>query len=168
MTVSAHDVARELRQKLPWAGDVKIHKLLYYCQGWHLARHGTPMFEEGVEAWANGPVIADLWRDEKYDNPQPDPGPLNDAMVATIELVLSRYGNLTGKALIELTHSEPPWRAASDRDDPAGWDDQTISPDLLSEFFTALDGHEAYSCKPFEMTPERKKIIDEARARARR
>jgi Protein of unknown function (DUF4065) len=62
--LSAHDVARELRQRLPYAGDVKIHKLAYYCQGWHVAWTGEPMFREAVEAWTNGPVVAhgsQLW-----------------------------------------------------------------------------------------------------------
>ena len=48
--LSAHDVARELRQRLPDPGDVKIHKLAYYCQRWHLARTGEPMFPEAIEA----------------------------------------------------------------------------------------------------------------------
>src|SRR5262249_9440233 len=84
LVVSAHDVARELRQRLPHAGDVKIHKLLYYCQGWHLARYGDPLFNEPVEAWANGPVVADLWRDEKYHQPAPAPQGLDDAMHKTL------------------------------------------------------------------------------------
>ena len=56
--VSAHDVARELRELLPSIGAAKLQKLLYYCQGWHVARNGEPLFTETLEAWVNGPVVA--------------------------------------------------------------------------------------------------------------
>ena len=37
MSISAHDVAAELRRRFNGdPGVVKIHKLLYYAQGWHL------------------------------------------------------------------------------------------------------------------------------------
>ena len=37
MSVSAHDVAAELRRRFNYdPGVVKIHKLLYYAQNWHL------------------------------------------------------------------------------------------------------------------------------------
>ena len=59
MTVSAHDVAREIRQQLPRVGILKLQKLLYYCQGWYIAWTDAPLFGEQIEAWANGPVVAD-------------------------------------------------------------------------------------------------------------
>jgi hypothetical protein len=37
MVVSAHDVAAALRARLPDLPTKKLHKLLYYCQGHHLA-----------------------------------------------------------------------------------------------------------------------------------
>ena len=40
MTVSAHDVARELRARRPELKTVQVHKILYYAQGWHLAWTG--------------------------------------------------------------------------------------------------------------------------------
>ena len=55
MTVSAHDVARVLRAQLPGVGDKKVHKLLYLCQGMHLAMLGQPMFNEPVHAYGHGP-----------------------------------------------------------------------------------------------------------------
>jgi uncharacterized phage-associated protein len=29
---------------------MRLQKLLYYCQGWHLAWYGRPLFEDRVEA----------------------------------------------------------------------------------------------------------------------
>jgi len=63
MTLSAHDVTRELRARLPRAGGTKVQKLLYYSQGWHVTLTGARLFDEPIEAWENfadgGPTA--LW-----------------------------------------------------------------------------------------------------------
>lgn len=109
MPVSAHDVARELRRRQPGAGDVKIHKLLYFAQGMHLARTGEVLFAERIEAWSMGPVVADLWRTEKRGGFTPPEQALSAHELGTVDEVLARYGHLTGKQLIRLTHAEGPW-----------------------------------------------------------
>ena len=38
--------------------------------------------------------------------------PLGEAELNTVGYVLSRYGGLTGRDLVNLTHSEEPWRRA--------------------------------------------------------
>jgi uncharacterized phage-associated protein len=129
---SAHDVARELRRRLPAAGDVKIHKLLYYCQGWHLALTGTPLFHEAIEAWTNGPVVADLWHDERKGRPLPPEQDLDGLGLGTVGFVVSRYGGLNGVDLIRLTHSERPWLDVAERD---SWGNDEITVDVLRRFF---------------------------------
>jgi len=98
---------------------MKLHKLLYYAQGWHLAWVGEVLFEEPVEAWVNGPVVAKLWADEKYRRPRPDPRPLEGAQLATLDYVVERYGRSTGQDLARLSHTEDPWRDLSESDDPS-------------------------------------------------
>jgi uncharacterized phage-associated protein len=132
--VSAHDVAKELKSRLPGVGAVKLHKLLYYCQGWHLALTGQPLFGEEIEAWANGPVVAEFWRDKKYQRAAPDPTDLDDKMVRTVEFVVSRYGAFSGVDLIRLTHAEKPWREVSEI---AGWD-TTITLEALAAYFSGI------------------------------
>jgi uncharacterized phage-associated protein len=110
--VSAHAVAAELRKRYPGLPTLKLHKLLYYCQGYHLATFGAPLFEESLSAWDMGPVVGSLWYDEKARRPV-DPGPpLGEAALNTIGYVLRRYGALTGRDLRHLTRSEAPWRLA--------------------------------------------------------
>jgi uncharacterized phage-associated protein len=121
MSVSAHDVAAELRRRFDDdPGVVKIHKLLYYAQGWHLTWAGEPLFRERIEAWANGPVVADLWHDEKRNRPRPASQALVGAQLATIDYVVERYGRYAAKDLIRRTHDEDPWRDASEAD-ANGW-----------------------------------------------
>ncbi|MBO0869079.1 MAG: hypothetical protein J2P15_10980 [Micromonosporaceae bacterium] len=54
MTASARDVAAAIRRRLPGVPTKKLHKLLYYCQGHHLAHFGVPLFAESVVAFDMG------------------------------------------------------------------------------------------------------------------
>lgn len=47
---SVHDVAAAIRERLPGVGDEKLHALLYYAQGHHLAVFGEPLFAEETVA----------------------------------------------------------------------------------------------------------------------
>lgn len=35
---------------------MKLQKLDYYCQAWHLAWEGRAFFPEAIQAWASEPV----------------------------------------------------------------------------------------------------------------
>jgi uncharacterized phage-associated protein len=113
VVLSAHDVAEELRRRLPGLPTVKLHKLLYYCQGHHLATFGQPLFAERLEAWDMGPVVGALWRDEKHHLEPPPRQVLDEAALNTVGFVVSRYGRLNGYELQILTHGEAPWRLAN-------------------------------------------------------
>lgn len=112
MPVSARDVAAALRERHPGLPRVKLHKLMYYCQGHHLASFGEPLFTESLSAWDMGPVVGTLWFTEKEEGPARAGRELGEAELNTIGYVLSRYGALTGRDLQHLTHSEEPWRLA--------------------------------------------------------
>jgi|SRR4051812_20328037 len=113
---SADDVAAELRRRLPGVGAKKLHKLLYYCQGHHLGTLGEPMFPEDFQAWDRGPVVASLWRAERYDQASPAASATFDqGALSTIGYVISRYGTMTGADLEALTHNEQPWATADAR-----------------------------------------------------
>lgn len=94
---------------------MKLHKLLYYCQGWHLAWYGRPLFVDRIEAWRHGPVVPAV-----YDQPWgrgsaaiADPGGSIDlpaAARAAVEQVWSHYNRYSACGLRDKTHAEPPWR----------------------------------------------------------
>lgn len=113
MSASAHDVAAALRERLPGLPTKKLHKLLYYCQGHHLAATGQPLFRESIAAWDMGPVVGTLWHDERNGVERPRTQ-LNESQLNTVGYVLSRYGGLTGGDLEILTHSESPWQRADE------------------------------------------------------
>lgn len=133
MTVSAHDVAAELRRRLPGLPVKKLHKLLYYCQGHHLATLDRPLFGEQIAAWDMGPVVPVLWRNERDEQSAPPQRELGEAELNTIGYVISRYGKLTGTDLEHLTHGEAPWqRAAAAR---APRDSAPIRQEWIKEYF---------------------------------
>lgn len=137
MAVSAHDVAAALRSRLAGVATVKLHKLLYYCQGHHLATFSRPLFREAVSAWDMGPVVGALWHAEKHGGERPPPAALDEAALNTIGYVISRYGALTGTDLMHLSHSEDPWRLADAHRQPGTA--VPISPTSMREYFKAAD-----------------------------
>lgn len=60
-----NDVADYLIVKLWEAGERpsvhRLHKLLYYVQGWHLAMRDRPLFPERFQAWVHGPICRPLF-----------------------------------------------------------------------------------------------------------
>ncbi len=140
MAVSAHDVARELRNRRHGAGNTQVQKWLYYCQGWHLAWTGEPLFLESIEAWTNGPVVAELWADEKYERGKPDPQAVSGDGLAIIEYVLKRYGGYSGAELIKMTHGEAPWLELAENEDvAASTPSPEIQPKALQQWFAQDD-----------------------------
>jgi uncharacterized phage-associated protein len=94
--------------------NLKLQKMLYYVQAWHLAIFRRPLFPEKFEAWIHGPVIPELyhryesyqWRNIDEEVERPD---LDNRMVAFIEEVLEEYGPLDARRLEQLARREDPW-----------------------------------------------------------
>ena len=64
------------------------------------------MFTKASEAWANGPVVADIRHAEDKRRPLPAPRPLDVGMPAIVDEVVSMFGCLTGQQLIFRTHPD--------------------------------------------------------------
>jgi uncharacterized phage-associated protein len=138
MSGSAHAVAAEIRRQLPSVGEVKLHKLLYYAQGHHLASFGEPLFGDTISAWDMGPVVGSLWHAERYGIDVPDDGPLDEGALNTIGYILSRYGGMTGRDLIRLSHGETPWLRADMHRRPGG--SIKIANESIRDYFATTDG----------------------------
>jgi uncharacterized phage-associated protein len=130
---SAREIAAELRKRHPELPVKKLHKLLYYCQGWHTATMGEPLFSETISAWDMGPVVGQLWYSEKQHGLSSEPAKLGEAELNTIGYVLSRYGTLSGRDLESLTHSETPWLLANAARNPG--QSVKIPIETIAQFF---------------------------------
>lgn len=96
--------------------NLKLQKLLYYSQGFHLALYNESLFPEPIEAWQHGPVCPVVYRHFKqYDGgaiPMPegfDPSSIPEQARGVLKEVHRAYGQFSAWRLRELTHKEPPW-----------------------------------------------------------
>jgi len=127
----------------------RLHKLLYYCQGWYLAWYGRPLFVERIEAWKNGPVVPDLEREPLADNPAGEP--LSATEAAAVEQVWGEYGRYSASGLREKTQRERPWMEHSSPDGRCGIEIPTS--ELLAYFgerLTTESGEEPGCMAEFE------------------
>lgn len=134
--VSAHDAARELRLRRPTAGRTQVMKWLYIAQGLHLAWFGEPMFSEDIQAWENGPVVADYWHDLKENRPTPPARRLDERMLTVLESVLDYWGDMTGQELSRMTHTDGgPWCQVTETLDEFSPRNPPINRQALKEWF---------------------------------
>ncbi|HUB99611.1 MAG TPA: type II toxin-antitoxin system antitoxin SocA domain-containing protein [Solirubrobacterales bacterium] len=114
---SAHDVARYLIRELSPLSTIKLQKLVYYSQAWHLVWDDEPLFPERIEAWANGPVVPDLFREHRgeFQRTSWKKGSIQNLTPSergTIDEIIAFYGPQDAFYLSELTHREQPWKEA--------------------------------------------------------
>jgi uncharacterized phage-associated protein len=114
---SVLDVAEYILQQQGTMTSWKLEKLVYYCQAWSLVWDEAPLFDEKIEAWANGPVVRELFDLHKglftvSHIPGGDPSKLSYPQKNVIDAVLNYYGDKTAQWLSDLTHMENPWQEA--------------------------------------------------------
>jgi uncharacterized phage-associated protein len=145
------DVAAYILTKRGSMSAMKLQKLCYYAQAWHLVWDDRPLFDNRIEAWANGPVIPDLYKLHRgrfqlsAGEIAGDPSRLDDSEVETIEAVLEFYGDRSAHWLSELTHREAPWadtRAAAGLG-PMQRGDVEIDHAAMAEYYDGLTSAEA-------------------------
>jgi uncharacterized phage-associated protein len=125
---------------LPAYDSMKLQKLVYYAQAWHLAWTGRPMFAEEFEAWQNGPVSRDVYREHKYNElPRVGVDDLDDDVRDTIAAVIEFYGSKDYGELIDLTHRDAPWLEARGNLPPNVPSRRIVKQSTMLDFYT----HEA-------------------------
>jgi len=144
---SAHDVAAYILAKQGRMTAMKLQKLVYYAQAWSVVWDERPLFPEKIEAWANGPVVRELYdlhrgSFEVTDWPRGDTGRLTGAERETVDSVLRFYGDRSAQWLSDLTHREQPWLAAR-RGLPDGVrGSREITLSALEEYYGSLPAEE--------------------------
>lgn len=140
---TVHDVAAYVLRKQGRMSTWKLQKLVYYSQAWALVWDGEPIFKAHIEAWANGPVVPELYKKHRgqfsVDSWEGDPRRLSEDHRATIDIVLAEYGRLTGRQLSLLTHAERPWKEARRGLKPTQPGSQTVALESIQAYYEALD-----------------------------
>ena len=110
---------------------MKVHKLVYFAHGWHLALTEKPLIDETLQAWAYGPVVPSLYHEFKHFRNQditelaldleptegfkfrvfvPAVSPDDQYTCDLLNRVIKVYGKFTALELSAMTHepSSPP------------------------------------------------------------
>lgn len=140
---NVHDVASYIVTKQGSMTTMKLQKLAYYSQAWHLVWDGEPLFDAPIQAWMNGPVVRELYSRHRGQFhvtawPAGDQSGLTPSEAETVDAVLEAYGNLTPQQLSDLTHSERPWQEARQGLAPTDRSERLIDLDTMQEFYDAL------------------------------
>jgi uncharacterized phage-associated protein len=122
---------------------MKLEKLVYYSQAWHLVWEDEPLFADRIEAWANGPVVPALYREHRGQFTvktwsHGDAAKLNTPQRTSIDAVLKYYGEKTAVWLSELTHREAPWKDARKGVGPGQACSREITKAAMAEYYAAL------------------------------
>lgn len=109
------DVAKYILSEQGEMTAMKLEKLVYYAQAWATVWDEEPLFGEKIEAWANGPVVPELYQMHKglfkvsMRDIRGKISNLSANKKDTIKKVLEGYGKFSAQQLIDLTHLEDPW-----------------------------------------------------------
>ena len=97
---------------------LKLQKLLYLAQGWSFVWDNKPLFKEKFEAWQYGPVNVDVYNHfHRYGRGEipfsESVSSVNDSDAqSTLDAIWRDYSGYSAFALVDLTHSQEPWRRA--------------------------------------------------------
>lgn len=121
--------------------NLKMQKLVYYAQAYHLAIFGIPLFGEEIQAWQHGPVVPDLYHKFKSF----DSGPIDtndylsdidqtlpEEVTEFLNEVYEQFAQFSAWRLADMTHAEGPWKEAiANRD-------HVISHESMRNFYKAF------------------------------
>jgi len=126
---------------------LKLQKLVFYAQAWHLAEFDEALFEQDFQAWVHGPVLPELY--EKYQDFKWYPIRRDDLdeeafeqiqkKLATkkefLEKIMDTYFRLTAYELEIATHQEEPWQKARLGLKPDESSQNSIQKDWLKNYY---------------------------------
>lgn len=119
--VSVLDVAKLL---ISWQSveesdlsNLKLQKILWYCQGFYSALTDKALFDDDIQAWEHGPVVASVYHEFKeygrnsielaVDTSIEDK--FSEEQLDIIAEVNEVFGKYSAWKLRNMTHEEKPW-----------------------------------------------------------
>ena len=141
--VSVLDVAAYILEKKGTMTTWKLQKLVYYCQAWSLVWDDDILFPEEIEAWANGPVVRELYNKHRGkfhigSLRKGKPESLLEYQCDTVDAVLNFYGDKSPQWLSDLTHTEDPWKLARKGIPDGDRGGAIISTNSLKKYYSSL------------------------------
>lgn len=141
---SALDVAKYFLFKANTEGDLisnlKMQKLLYYAQAWHLVNFDEALFKEAIRPWKLGPVIREVYNEYKkfessaiiYKSTGLERKLFSDEQSNYLDEFYDIFIKFTAHELVNMSHNEPPWKYAFERGR------SEISHGSMKDYYTIL------------------------------
>ncbi len=123
---------------------LKLQKLLYYSQAWHLVNFGRTLFPDPIEAWAYGPVVRSLY--EKYSKEVRSSMPILYPFTKTdgtkeekpfskpelhyLKEFYKRFIRMSAHDLVNMSHRDEPWQVTKRN--------EAIDTELMRKFYTSM------------------------------
>lgn len=133
--------------------NLRLQKMLYFAQGWSLARNGKPLFEEKIEAWPYGPVVPEVYHEYAWAGSQGlsernevSRDRFTDEEYALLLDVAQRYAEYSTSGLVSLSHAqEGPWNGKNRS--------EVIGTDEIRRYFETLPELPKYAELIAQKTP---------------
>ncbi len=133
--------------------NMRINKLLYFAQGWSLARYGKPLFTDEIEAWDYGPVVPPIYHRLKTSGRDKIKGVMDEDYASHFTKqesrllidILHAYDRYSTAGLVEMTHQPgTPWSLAKREGRGA-----IISKDSMKAYFSKLPSMPTFKMPDF-------------------
>ena len=123
---------------------LKLLKLLYYIQGYHLAMFDKPLFNDKIEAWIDGAVVPSVYewmkdmtdigiQDEEINKFAIPDLKLHPQQIILIKKVLYIYNKYSGYGLVDKICKETPYLSSYENGKT-----NEITQDSLKDYFLPL------------------------------
>ena len=146
--VTAYDIARYfitcgIDSEEEGISNLKLQKLVYYAQGYHLAIYDEPFFDEPIQAWRHGPVCPEVYQKYKSYGARPITEPIDEDFTTTftkvqlelLDEVYSVFGQLAAGKLAVRTKEEGPWKNHEE------WAEEIQKEEMSFNFKRRLNGY---------------------------
>lgn len=118
--------------------NLKMQKILYYCQGYYYQLYDKPLFEDDIEAWSYGPTVPTVYAHfstHGQNDIREEEGKefcLSQQEMEVIKTVWEQLAKYDAFKLVNATHAETPWKEAYEKGE------RNISKESIREFFRSV------------------------------
>ena len=130
-------IIRYCNEKNRTISNLKLQKLLYFVQAEFLVSRGIVCFPEPIEAWDFGPVVPVVYHKYKVYGSASIPYVEKNKVVIfdkkdrrLIDGILEEGSKYSAARLVEITHSQSPWKDAYEP-----YKGNVITPESILEYF---------------------------------
>lgn len=115
----SNHVISEFEKKGSPITNLKLQKVLYYVQGYFIREFGEEAFTDDIYCWQYGPVVPSVYYEYSFngacalhsnENFKLNIDEVKEQLIAKI---VEKCRHICSSALVNMTHSESPWKNAN-------------------------------------------------------